>query len=547
MNRMFDYLRDYWQLEQVSVTKKVNGLVFYSRKIPVIGKFIPTRFYQSYELKQILTVIGLIIENIRSILAKGLWLALYYGLAILLSGADLFSGKAFTHHTGNLGLFLWFMVVAVLFNFYDGFVISREKRIVDFIEHFQRPKQRIIRGYKLTDSFIHGLRYLPAAIIYGFATGEPIKVTCFIFLTYVGSRCFYLYLGRIIFTWHLSKRQRVIFGSVVTIVVISSTVILVWEKLAVAVLAFFLSWVGITLSIVSLIFSWYALLHFKRELDYVFYWSEMTTLSNVASQELASGKSYLSDGLAMQKKLVMNQEERFAHLDGNQYLNALLFSRYRKILNRAFRLRVYTIIAALIVVVILSFFDVREALTEKEMTRTLSLLFFIMYVMSFGKKVVQMVFVNCDVAMLYYPFYREAGTIIHGFNYRFKQTFFYNGLLSIGIFSVYLLLSVLNGFFLSWTFFGVLALLLLALSALFSFHELFIYYLIQPFTSEMEVVSPLYKIIAILFYWIAYGNLQLKVSGFFYAIIVSVACLLYVGIGFVIIYKKAPKTFRIKD
>lgn len=106
---------------------------------------------------------------------------------------------------------------------------------------------------------------------------------------------------------------------------------------------------------------------------------------------------------------------------------------------------------------------------------------------------------------------------------------------------------MLNGFFLSWTFFGVLALLLLALSALFSFHELFIYYLIQPFTSEMEVVSPLYKIIAILFYWIAYGNLQLKVSGFFYAIIVSVACLLYVGIGFVIIYKKAPKTFRIKD
>ena len=464
-----------------------------------------------------------------------------------MSGADLFSGKAFTHHAGNLGLFLWFMVVVVLFNFYDGFVISGEKRIVDFIEHFQRPKQRIIRGYKLTDSFIHGLRYLPAAIIYGFAIGEPIKVTCFIFLTYVGSRCFYLYLGRIIFTWHLSKRQRVIFGSVVTIVVISSTVILVWVKLAVAVLTFFLSWVGITLSIVFLIFSWYALLHFKRELDYVFYWSEMTTLSNVASQELASGKSYLSDGLAMQKKLVMNQEERFAHLDGNQYLNALLFSRYRKILNRAFRLRVYTIVAALIVVVILSFFDVREALTEKEMTRTLSLLFFIMYVMSFGKKVVQMVFVNCDVAMLYYPFYREAGTIIHGFNYRFKQTFFYNGLLSIGIFSVYLLLSVLNGFFLSWTFFGVLALLLLALSALFSFHELFIYYLIQPFTSEMEVVSPLYKIIAILFYWIAYGNLQLKVSGFFYAIIVSVACLLYVGIGFVIIYKKAPKTFRIKD
>lgn len=547
MNQMFDFLRDYWQLEQVSVTKKVNGFVFYLRKIPVIGKFIPTSFYQSYELKQILTVIGLIVENIRSILAKGLWLALYYGLAVLLSGADLFSGKEFTHHTGDLGLFLWFMIVAVLFNFYDGFVISGEKRIVEFIEQFQRSKQKIIRGYKLMDSFIHGVRYLPAAIIYGFAIGEPVKVTCFIFLTYVGSRCFYLYLGRIIFTWHLSKHQRLALGSVVTLVVIGSTAILVWKELAAALLVVLLSWIGITISVVFLVLSCYALLHFKKEMAYVFYWSEMTTLSTVASQELASGKSYLSDGLAMQKKLVMSEEKRFAHLDGNQYLNALLFSRYRKILNRAFRLRVYTITALLVIVVILSFFNIREILTEKDMTGTLSLLFFIMYIMSFGKKVVQMVFVNCDVAMLYYPFYREAGTIIRGFNYRFKQTFFYNGLLSIGIFSVYLLLSVLNGFFLSWTFFGVLALLLLALSALFSFHELFVYYLIQPFTSEMEVVSPLYKVIAILFYWIAYGNLQLKVSGFFYAIIVSVACLLYVGIGFLVIYKKAPKTFRIKD
>lgn len=547
MNRISDYLRDYWQLEQVSVTKKVNGFVFYLRKIPIIGKFIPTSFYQSYELKQILTVIGLIMENIRSILAKFLWLAFYYGSAILLNGESLSSGKAFTNQTGKLGLFLWLMIVVVLFNFYDGFVISGEKRIVEFIEQFQRPKLRIIRGYKLTDSFIHGLRYLPAAIIYGFVIGEPIKVTCFILLTYIGSRCFYLYLGRMIFTWHLSKRQRLILGSVVTVAVISSAVILVWKELAVVLLTVFLSWIGITMAIIFLICSCYALLHFKKEMDYVFYWSEMTTLSNVASQELASGKSYLSDGLAMQKKLVMNQEERFAHLDGNQYLNALLFSRYRKILNNAFRLRVYTIAASLIVVVIFSFFDVRKVLTEEDMTKTLSLLFFIMYVMSFGKKVVQMVFVNCDVAMLYYPFYREAGTIIRGFNYRFKQTFFYNGLLSVGIFNVYLLLSVLNGFFLSWTFFCVLALLLLALSALFSFHELFVYYLIQPFTSEMEVVSPLYKIIAIIFYWIAYGNLQLKVSGFFYAIIVSIACLLYVGIGFLVIYKKAPKTFRIKD
>jgi hypothetical protein len=107
------------------------------------------------------------------------------------------------------------------------------------------------------------------------------------------------------------------------------------------------------------------------------------------------------------------------------------------------------------------------------------------------------------------------------------------------------LLQVLNNFYLSWQFFGTLLLLLLALGLLFSFHELFIYYLLQPFTVDMSVKSPLYKVITWVFYYFAYMNTQVRATGFLYVIFISIISILYVAIGLVVIYKMAPKTFKI--
>lgn len=115
------------------------------------------------------------------------------------------------------------------------------------------------------------------------------------------------------------------------------------------------------------------------------------------------------------------------------------------------------------------------------------------------------------------------------------------------IFLLFVLLQVLNNFYLSWQFFGTLLLLLLALGILFSFHELFIYYLLQPFTVDMSVKSPLYKVITWVFYYFAYMNTQVRATGFLYVIFISIISILYVAIGLVVIYKMAPKTFKIKE
>lgn len=76
---------------------------------------------------------------------------------------------------------------------------------------------------------------------------------------------------------------------------------------------------------------------------------------------------------------------------------------------------------------------------------------------------------------------------------------------------------------------------------------LFIYYLLQPFTVDMSVKSPLYKVITWVFYYFAYMNTQVRSTGFLYVICISIISILYVAIGLVIIYKMAPKTFKIKE
>lgn len=548
MALFISYLQDYWHYKRVELAKKVNGLLYFFKRLPVIGKYIPISIYKSYGIKQVLTILGMIFSFMFSFFAKIFWLGLYYGVGLLLNNGG-FSGRNidfFSDQSLLSGLFYWWIFVPIFLGFYNGYAFSAHKPLIDFIDHFNLSRTTVVRGHTIVDVGIQGLAYLPAALIYGALLHRPLETLLFVLLSYWGINYLFLYLGRIIYTWHLSKKMRLSLGTIAACLIFGAVAFIYWQKLIVPIMSVFVSWIGVLAFVMLLAGSTYLLLHFKKENDYLLYWINQATVTLVRAKDQASTNSYISEGIAMQKKLVISNEGEYSQLHGSQYLNALLFSRYRSILNKALRIRFLGIGAALLLVTGASLFGLFRSVSAHDMTATLPVLFFVMYMITFGKKVVQMVFVNCDVSMLYYPFYREASTIISGFNYRFKQTLFYNGLLSAGILSVYLLLSALNHFFLSWDFFAVLFLLLLALSALFSFHELFIYYLIQPFTGDMEVVSPLYKVISGVFYWISYMNIQVHFTGFYYALIVSVLCLLYVGIGFVVIYKKAPQTFKIK-
>ncbi|MFX3968615.1 hypothetical protein ACJBXI_10315, partial [Streptococcus suis] len=99
----------------------------------------------------------------------------------------------------------------------------------------------------------------------------------------------------------------------------------------------------------------------------------------------------------------------------------------------------------------------------------------------------------CDISMLHYHFYREAKSIIAGFNYRFLQTCKLNLIFAT---SLCLAIMVLGRFAVSLETILLTALLLISLTDLLSFHDLIIYFILQPLTNDMDVVNPLYKFLS---------------------------------------------------
>lgn len=271
--------------------------------------------------------------------------------------------------------------------------------------------------------------------------------------------------------------------------------------------------------------------------------SAVRALNLVAS---AKKQQLLAAGTAMQKKLTLDTTValKSENRSGSNYLNALLFARYRRQLWKKLRTRLFWVIGlggGLLIA--LKLFAVHNL---GDLTPIYGGIFFLMYLTSLGGQIVQLLFVNCDAAMLYYPFYRQPKTILAGFFYRFWHIVQYNAVTGFTVFLLIFALQLIGPVADQVNFYLVLLLEICGLVLFFSFHDLFIYYLMQPFTDDMDVVSPLYRFLSWGMYWVAWLFTQIHFYGYGYAILIGTVTLLYVGIGTAVIYRVAPKTFRIR-
>ena len=85
-----------------------------------------------------------------------------------------------------------------------------------------------------------------------------------------------------------------------------------------------------------------------------------------------------------------------------------------------------------------------------------------------------------------------------------------------------------------------------ALSIFFSVHYLTLYYLIQPYNAGTEIKSGTYQLVIWLTYMICYIMIQIKLPTLYFGIAAIVFCVAYSIVASVLVYRLAPKTFRIR-
>ena len=92
----------------------------------------------------------------------------------------------------------------------------------------------------------------------------------------------------------------------------------------------------------------------------------------------------------------------------------------------------------------------------------------------------------------------------------------------------------------------VLVVSILCMSLFFSIHYLTIYYLLQPYNAGTELKSGTYRIVLSVTYVICFALMRLRMPIMIFGIMTIVFCVLYSIVASILVYRLAPKTFRLR-
>lgn len=260
------------------------------------------------------------------------------------------------------------------------------------------------------------------------------------------------------------------------------------------------------------------------------------TLSDLENAELKNSQKEITGGTGI-------TSERL----GFEYLNDLFFKRHQKLLWKpcviATGISLCAVIGAALMMHLMP--DTKELVNSGVMSLLPSFAF-IMYVWNRGQSFTQALYMNCDRSLLTYAFYKEPKWVLKLFSIRLKTVIKLNLLPAAVIAAGLPLLLFLSGGTESWTDYIVLPVTILAMSCFFSVHYLTIYYLLQPYTAGTELKNPAYSIITGLTYFVCYILLDVDLPAIGFGLLTIAFCVIYCAAAFILVYKLAPKTFRIR-
>lgn len=256
-----------------------------------------------------------------------------------------------------------------------------------------------------------------------------------------------------------------------------------------------------------------------------------------------------------QAKLLKEQSRKSISADsgitsnkkGFEYLNELFIKRHKKILWRsAERITIGVLVIIAAVLVLFVYVPEAKSAVNGALMNFLPLSLFVMYILNRGTGFTQALFVNCDSSLLTYSFYKRPKFILRLFQIRLREIVKINLLPAAAIGGGLALLLCVSGGTDNPLNYGVLFVSVVALSIFFSVHYLTLYYLLQPYNAGTEIKSGTYKLAMWGTYMVCYIFLQMRFPTLIFGAATIVFCLAYCAAASLLVYRLAPKTFKIR-
>ena len=236
-----------------------------------------------------------------------------------------------------------------------------------------------------------------------------------------------------------------------------------------------------------------------------------------------------------------------SHRKGFAYLNDLFIKRHRKILWKAANRVVFvSLCIVLAILLFLRLVPAARADINEMLLVFLPYFTFIMFAINRGTGFTQALFMNCDHSLLTYSFYKQPKMVLALFGLRLREIIKINLAPALVVGGGLAALLYASGGTDDPRNYLVLFGSILCMSVFFSVHYLTVYYLLQPYNAGTEIKSGTYRLVLSVTYFVCFGLMQLRIPILLFGGLCIAFCVVYCAVACVLVYKLAPKTFRLR-
>lgn len=535
---------------QMKTTLWINSFIFYYQKLWIIGKWMPDSMYSEYDVKKVFSIVALILNQLILFSGKFIYLLCFIGFPLILYGAD---SNSFVD-LFPLMVHILFFVNCLLGSLGDSqiFTVTRDK--ITCIKYLHMNSRTYIQGFLLFKYVPMFLYFFPCLIIAAKLTGQSSLYGIFIWLMLVSFRMMGEALQLFVFDRTGKVLSRNIFWSwLIMVLGIGGAYLpmLFGGNLPFLFGRFLMNPICIVIyTVLGAASLWYISIGYQsydkkyhRSIDVNYLLSTMLKSSSgttsASFREVEMKESDIEESVSTRKI--------FADFKGYSYINAIFFARHRRQLIKPIIYRIVSaglIFAAAIIYLLIN----REGAVSLSQNLTVLLPYFIyiMYFMTVADKASRAMFYNCDKDMLRYAYYREPATVLKNFKIRLIRVSIYDLIIAGAVCLFSVTFSLICGTSLFSMDLLLFCITLLLLSVLFTTHHLCLYYIFQPYSESLQVKNPFFSMINIGMYVICFLCLQIKTGGLMFTVGTLLFTVLYIAVALILVYFKAPGSFRVK-
>lgn len=516
----------------------LNSLIYFLKRIPLVKNLFRNTSYEHERFTTTLYILGLIYHIMNQILKSALSLSFSFGVVLII-----LRDKLATIDLKNL-YFEIFVIFYLLLPLSSGKIVEPNKRKFISVKLMSMNATKFV----IADYFPQLLLKQIVELVLFAIVADLYHVNLALALFLVVAKNFFALFIELLHIKYYDITSKFLFNKTGCIllyvaIVLAAGYVVIFNMLIFELPIFVPLVLGILCILVGSI-SLRLLLHYKNFALLINDANQLEKLS--VDRKQASTNAQFRTVKLKEKEFSKEELSRAnSNKEGFAYINEIFFQRHHRILNRSITVESIIIIVVIIGCVIASFLVPDfKSIYHLAMKKVTPGLVFVLYLMSNGQKATKAMFYNCDISLLHYGFYKKKDAVLKTFTVRVKNIIASNLIPAMAIATGILLLEVINGGTITTQL--PAALMAIVLSVFFSIHNLFLYYIFQPYTTDLMVKNPMYKALNIITYWLCYVTIQIDEVPVLFLFLVTGITFAYCIIALLIVYRISPKTFVIK-